>query len=107
VDVLGGTRGVLYRRRFFNESIKNYHSVPPEAFFVDDDWISGTLDASHVERYVISSRNTKNHHDYPPDRISLPNSLSSVENNQHNMYCQEVLLTFFWEKGLFRKYALS
>jgi len=44
VDVLGGFLGVAYRRAFFHApAMLSYIYYPAEAFYVDDDYISGQL----------------------------------------------------------------
>jgi hypothetical protein len=50
VNILEGYGGVAYRRRFFDEAIFQYDSAPPEAFYVDDVWISGNLALRGVPR---------------------------------------------------------
>lgn len=52
VDILQGYSGYLVRPAFFDleELLEGYEGAPPEAFFVDDIWISGHCDA---ERWVL------------------------------------------------------
>lgn len=53
VDILQGLSGYILRPRFFDlNRLADYSAAPPEAFYVDDVWISGHCKA---ERFVIPS----------------------------------------------------
>ncbi|UCB46775.1 MAG: hypothetical protein JSV25_04970 [Spirochaetota bacterium] len=52
-DVLEGYRGVLYKKRFFDKTIFDYHGFPEAAFRVDDVWISAHLAKNGVVRLVL------------------------------------------------------
>eukprot|EP00299_Pterocystis_sp_00344_P016440 c8255_g1_i1.p1 GENE.c8255_g1_i1~~c8255_g1_i1.p1 ORF type:complete len:467 (-),score=97.82 c8255_g1_i1:106-1473(-) len=54
-DVLEGTEGAVYRRKFFDDSIFDSSGTPKEMFFVDDVWISGNLALKGVPRLVVAS----------------------------------------------------
>ena len=54
IDILQGLSGYILRPRFFDLSrLTDYSGAPPEAFFVDDVWISGHCNA---DRFVIPTR---------------------------------------------------
>lgn len=55
VDILQGYSGYLVRPAFFDvdQLIEGYAGAPPEAFFVDDVWISGHCNA---EKWVLPAR---------------------------------------------------
>lgn len=53
VDILQGLSGYILRPRFFDlDRLADYSAAPPEAFYVDDVWISGHCKA---ECFVIPS----------------------------------------------------
>lgn len=52
-DVITGCGGVLVRPRFFDPAFFDYAPAPPQAFFVDDIWISGHLARKGIRKYVI------------------------------------------------------
>ncbi len=52
-DVLEGYRGVLYKKKFFDENIFKYKDFPEMAFKNDDIWISAHLAKNKIERLVI------------------------------------------------------
>jgi hypothetical protein len=62
-DVLQGCGGVLVRPRFFDAALFDHDAAPPEAWFVDDVWVSGHLARRGVPRYVLP---------YPGAHIFLP-----------------------------------
>lgn len=54
IDILQGLSGYILRPRFFDlAELTDYSGAPPEAFFVDDVWISGHC---NVDRFVTPSR---------------------------------------------------
>lgn len=58
VDIITGVRGALYHKKFFNNTIHEFTKVP-EAFFVDDIWISGKLAEKKIKRLCIPHVDTK------------------------------------------------
>lgn len=59
VDILKGVSGYAVRPRFFDlEKLADYSTAPPEAFFVDDIWLSGKCRAPKI---VIPTRRTNFH----------------------------------------------
>jgi len=52
-DIVEGCAGILVRPSFFDARFFDYESAPPEAFFVDDLWISGHLARGRVPAHVI------------------------------------------------------
>ena len=60
-DVLEGYRGVLYKKRFFDESVFDYAGFPKEAHLVDDVWISAHLAKKGVPRLVLPGIYSKEH----------------------------------------------
>jgi len=52
-DVIEGCAGILVRPAFFDDDVFDYQKAPPEAFFVDDVWISGHLARRRVPAYVV------------------------------------------------------
>lgn len=53
VEVMQGASGFLIRRRFVGESLFDYESAPPEAFYGDDIWLGGHLARAGIERLVV------------------------------------------------------
>lgn len=53
VAVVTGCGSYLIQPRFFDESLWDYGSAPPGAFFMDDVWISGCLDRRGVKKYLV------------------------------------------------------
>ena len=57
VDIVAGYGAVLVKPRFFDAArLVAYAAAPPEAFFVDDIWLSGCLAAAGVQRFLIPMR---------------------------------------------------
>lgn len=52
-DIVEGCGGILVRPRFFDAHLLDYAAAPPEAFFVDDVWVSGHLARRGIPRYVV------------------------------------------------------
>ena len=52
-DVITGCGGILVRPRFFAPAFFDSSTAPPQAFFVDDLWISGHLARKGIRKYVI------------------------------------------------------
>jgi hypothetical protein len=52
-DIIEGCGGILVRPRFFDADFFDYAKAPPEAFFVDDIWISGHLARRSIPKYVL------------------------------------------------------
>lgn len=61
IHVVYGTGGVLYRPSFFDSSIFEYEKGPPEAFFVDDVWISGHLARRNISSLIAPCPRNKYH----------------------------------------------
>ena len=55
VAVITGCGSYLLKPRFFNEAFWDYSAAPPAAFYMDDIWISGSLDRRGVKKYVVPS----------------------------------------------------
>jgi hypothetical protein len=53
VDIIEGCAGILARPSFFDDDFFSYEEVPPEAFFVDDLWVSGHLARRRIPAYVL------------------------------------------------------
>jgi hypothetical protein len=54
VDIATGCGAVLVRPRFFDQDkLLAYDKAPPEAFFVDDIWLSGNLAENNVKRFIV------------------------------------------------------
>jgi len=54
VHILTGVGGILVKPRFCNKTqLVDYEQAPKEAFFVDDQWLSGNLARSGVTRKII------------------------------------------------------
>lgn len=51
--VITGCGSYLIQPRFFDDSLWDYSNAPEGAFYMDDMWISGSLERRGVERYVI------------------------------------------------------
>jgi len=51
--VITGCGSYLIQPRFFDSSLWDYSVAPAGAFYMDDMWISGSLERRGVERYVI------------------------------------------------------
>jgi len=51
--VITGCGSYLIQPRFFDESLWDYSTAPAGAFYMDDMWISGSLERRGVEKYVI------------------------------------------------------
>jgi hypothetical protein len=56
VDVVTGVWGLAVQPRFFDGSVFDASSAPPEAFFVDDVWFNGNLARRGVPKFVIPCR---------------------------------------------------
>jgi hypothetical protein len=52
-NVVTGCGGILVRPCFFDEAFFDYDKAPPQAFFVDDIWISGHLARRNIPKYVL------------------------------------------------------
>lgn len=87
VDILQGFSGYLVRPRFFDlEQLNDYSEAPPEAFFVDDVWISGHCRA---ERFVIPARRSNYQRKlkmsfYKATSLGLINRGRGGDENRHN-----------------------
>ena len=55
--VITGCGSYLIQPRFFDDSLWDYSTAPKGAFYMDDMWISGSLERRGVERYVIPASN--------------------------------------------------
>ncbi len=53
VAVMSGCGSYLLQPRFFDEALWDYADAPEGAFYMDDIWISGSLDRRGVEKYVV------------------------------------------------------
>ena len=53
VAVVTGCGSYLVQPRFFDVQLWDYSAAPPEAFYMDDIWISGCLDRRGVEKFVV------------------------------------------------------
>lgn len=53
VAVMSGCGSYLLQPRFFDEALWDYSDAPQGAFYMDDIWISGSLDRRGVEKYVV------------------------------------------------------
>ena len=53
VEVMQGASGFLIRRRFAGDSLFDYESAPPEAFYNDDIWLGGHLARAGIGRLVV------------------------------------------------------
>jgi hypothetical protein len=51
--VITGCGSYLIQPRFFDSPLWDYSAAPPGAFYMDDIWISGWLDRSGVEKYIV------------------------------------------------------
>jgi len=59
VDILKGVSGYVVRPGFFDlDQLVDYSAAPPEAFYVDDIWLSGLC---QVPKFVIPTRRTNLH----------------------------------------------
>ena len=52
-DIITGCGGILVRPRFFDADFFDYGAAPPQAFFVDDIWISGHLARRKIAKFVL------------------------------------------------------
>ena len=52
-DIITGCGGIMVRPRFFDADFFDYGAAPPQAFFVDDIWISGHLARRKIAKYVL------------------------------------------------------
>ena len=108
VDVLGGLAGVAYRSGFFDlRRLADYEAWHSGAYFVDDDWISLTLDASGVPRLVLGLRRDLASAAYAfRDRplIAPHHAVSALNSESHayrNVAFQAALLEEARGRGLF------
>jgi glycosyl transferase family 2 len=53
VAVITGTASYFVQPRFFDSALWDYTSAPKTAFYMDDIWISGSLDRRGVKKYVV------------------------------------------------------
>lgn len=53
VAVITGCGSYLIQPGFFDAQLWDYSAAPPEAFYMDDIWISGCLDRRGVKKYVV------------------------------------------------------
>lgn len=53
VAVITGCGSYFLQPRFFDETLWDYSAAPPGAFFMDDIWISGSLDRRGIEKFVV------------------------------------------------------
>ena len=53
VAVMTGCASYFIQPRFFDERLWDYSGAPDGAFYMDDIWISGSLDRRGVEKYVV------------------------------------------------------
>ncbi len=51
--VMTGCGSYLIQPLFFDESLWDYSTAPPGAFYMDDMWISGCLERRRINRYII------------------------------------------------------
>ena len=51
--VMTGCGSYLIQPRFFDSSLWDYSAAPASAFYMDDMWISGSLERRGVDRYII------------------------------------------------------
>ena len=85
VAVITGCGSYLVKPKFFDASFWDYTGAPRGAFYMDDIWISGSLDRRGVRKYVIPSstrlRSVKQQgrtmtlHDVPQGRIANNNEV--------------------------------
>ena len=52
-DVLEGYRGVLTKRKFWDDAVYAYSDAPKRAFYVDDVWFSGHLARKKIARLAF------------------------------------------------------
>ncbi|MGI8482053.1 MAG: hypothetical protein ACR2MF_08330 [Chthoniobacterales bacterium] len=55
VAVITGCGSYLVQPRFFDTALWDYSGAPRAAFYMDDIWISGSLDRRGVKKYVVPS----------------------------------------------------
>ena len=55
VAVITGCGSYLIKPGFFDATLWNYGGAPGAAFYMDDIWISGSLDRRGVKKYVVPS----------------------------------------------------
>ena len=96
VAVITGCGSYLIQPRFFNESLWDYSSAPPGAFYMDDIWISGWLSRRGVERYAVPAsammrkvfrqRRTLSLHDVPNGRQHHNNEVITFFRETWNVF---------------------
>ena len=80
VDIITGTRGALYKKRFFTEYI--YTDNYKKMFLVDDIWISGNLAKAGTKIIVIQN---PGFNEKKTISVNLYNIDSLYESNQNGM----------------------
>ncbi len=83
VAVITGCGSYLIQPKFFDASYWDYSSAPRGAFYMDDIWISGSLDRRGIKKYVVPASaglrsvkvqaQTMTLHDVPNGRIANNN----------------------------------
>ena len=96
VAVITGCGSYLVQPRFFDASLWDYSDAPRGAFFMDDIWISGSLDRRGVKKYVVPSsawlrsvpqqKRTMTLHDVPEGRIANNNEVIEYLRESWNVF---------------------
>jgi len=95
VDVITGCGGILFKPRFFDKTaLAALDSVPREAFFVDDIWISGNLAKKQVPRLVIP---VKARHKTQFLRYAINKRSSLINRENAGGHNNDVMLRWFRE----------
>jgi len=96
VAVMTGCGSYLVMPKFFDSSFWDYSDAPPAAFYMDDIWISGSLDRRGVKKYVIPASRafrsvrqqarTMTLHDVPDGRIPNNNDVIRFFRSSWNVF---------------------
>jgi hypothetical protein len=96
VAVITGCGSYLVQPRFFDASLWAYSDAPRGAFYMDDIWISGSLDRRGVKKYVVPSskwllsvpqqKRTMTLDDVPGGRIASNNEVIEYFRESWNVF---------------------
>jgi hypothetical protein len=104
VHVIAGYMGVLYNRSFFSERLRSdLLSSDTEAWFVDDDYISGQADRMGVVKLVVPHAPDATSHNIF-GCASADDSLTWGLNVKENVERQSRTLSKFFSEGRFAQF---
>lgn len=101
VDVLEGFRGILTKRKFWDETVFDYSKAPKGAFYVDDVWISGHLEKRDVPRLAFkydenrTLTNTETYYKIWPTSVIGPDN-DSLCHRSDFFLCNQETARYFW-----------